>query len=153
MRDFRPQSMTGVPLRAVLGLSQVVYVAGKLVAPPSISDLDTQITALHAAEKKLRDTLDLSAAGFSASGVVSWGADDKLGSAKIAYSDYLESWSKTATIMTERILSLDAHVALLAFPPNKPMSVPAVSVKIFSHVLNSICWWRLSSSGPTTWWC
>ena len=107
-----PQALLGI-----LGLSQVVYVAGKLVAPPSISDLDTQITALQAAEKKLRDTLDLSAAGFSASSVVSWGADDKLGSAKIAYSDYLDSWSKTATMFETTLGRLIPKMAQSKRPP------------------------------------
>ena len=45
-------------LLGILGLSHlVVYVAGKLVAPPSISDLNEQIKKLQAAEKDLKEKL------------------------------------------------------------------------------------------------
>ena len=41
-------------LLGVLGLSQVVYVAGKLVAPPSVADLDKSTSALRDLERKFR---------------------------------------------------------------------------------------------------
>jgi hypothetical protein len=44
-----PQTLLGI-----LGLSQIVYVAGKLAAPPSIADLDDAITRLRGFESKLQ---------------------------------------------------------------------------------------------------
>ena len=108
-------------LLGILGLSQVVYVAGKLVAPPSISDLDTQITALQAAEKKLRDTIDLSAPNFPGANVVNWSTDDKLGAAKVAYSDYLATWEKTKTMFET---TLGRLIRKLAMDQRPPFDVP-----------------------------
>ena len=45
-------------LLGILGLSQVVYVGGILVRPPSISDLDTAITNLRKQEETLRTAVD-----------------------------------------------------------------------------------------------
>ena len=104
-------------LLGILGLSQVVYVAGKLVAPPSISDLDSQITNLQAAEKKLRDAIDLSAANFPGANVVAWSSDDKLGAAKVAYSDYLATWQKTRTMFETTLGRLIPKLAVDQCPP------------------------------------
>lgn len=38
----------------ILGLSQVVYIAGKLVAPPSVADLNRATTTLRDLERKFR---------------------------------------------------------------------------------------------------
>jgi hypothetical protein len=43
-------------LLGILGLSQVVYVGGKLVAPSSIADLDKAVTKLRELEKDFRET-------------------------------------------------------------------------------------------------
>jgi hypothetical protein len=42
-------------LLSILGLSQAVFVVGKLVAPPACSDLDKQVTVLRGLESKLRE--------------------------------------------------------------------------------------------------
>lgn len=104
-------------LLGILGLSQVVYVAGKLVAPPSISDLDTQITELQAAEKTLRDVIDLTAPNFPSANVVNWSTDDKLGAAKVAYSDYLAIWQKTKTMFETTLGRLIPELAVEKRPP------------------------------------
>ena len=44
-------------LLGVLGLSQVVYLGGKLAAPPAISDLNDQIKKLRDTETKLREDI------------------------------------------------------------------------------------------------
>ena len=50
--DIADLSTYSIPsqLLSILGLSQVVYVAGKLVAPSSVSDLDAQIVKVREAE-------------------------------------------------------------------------------------------------------
>jgi hypothetical protein len=50
--DLADLSTYSIPtqLLSILGLSQVVYVAGKLVAPPSVSELDAQILKVREAE-------------------------------------------------------------------------------------------------------
>jgi len=54
LRDLASFSIPDT-LLGVLGLSQVVYVAGKLVAPPSFAELNTAATALRALEKDFVD--------------------------------------------------------------------------------------------------
>lgn len=53
--DLADLSKFSIPqqLLRILGLSQVVYVAGKLVAPPTVNDLDAQLTKLRQAESVL----------------------------------------------------------------------------------------------------
>ncbi len=53
--DLADLSKFSIPqqLLSILGLSQVVYVAGKLVAPPTMADLDAQLTKLRDAQGKL----------------------------------------------------------------------------------------------------
>ncbi len=53
--DLADLSKFSIPqqLLSILGLSQVVYVAGKLVAPPTMADLDAQLTKLREAQTNL----------------------------------------------------------------------------------------------------
>lgn len=50
--DLADLSTYSIPsqLLSILGLSQIVYVAGKLVAPPSIADLDAQLVKVRETE-------------------------------------------------------------------------------------------------------
>jgi hypothetical protein len=90
-------------LLGILGLSQVVYVAGKLVAPPSISDLDAQISKLQVAEKGLRELNDTANATLAGTNVVTWTPDSTLSQAQKAYADYLETWNRTKTMFETTI--------------------------------------------------
>ncbi|MDF3838466.1 Ig domain-containing protein [Cupriavidus basilensis] len=85
-------------LLGILGLSQVVYVAGKLVAPPSISDLNKKVTDLRAAEASLQDNVEKSNAHLLANTVVLLSESDDIKAAKAAYRTYLESWGTTRTM-------------------------------------------------------
>lgn len=53
--DLADLSKFSIPqqLLSILGLSQIVYVAGKLVAPPTVADLDAQLTKLREAQAKV----------------------------------------------------------------------------------------------------
>jgi hypothetical protein len=107
-----PQALLGI-----LGLSQVVYVAGKLVAPPSISDLDAQITKLQDSEKQLRDLNDTANATLAGTNVVAWTVDSTLSKAQKAYADYLELWDRTKTMFQSTIGRLVPETAEGKRPP------------------------------------
>jgi len=107
-----PQALLGI-----LGLSQVVYVAGKLVAPPSLSDLNTQIGKLQGAEKNLRDKLDVLNASFLAERVVWLNGDETIKVAIVAYSDYLQTWETTRTMYQSTLGRLVPEGAVTLRPP------------------------------------
>lgn len=144
-----PQALLGI-----LGLSQVVYVAGKLVAPPTISDLDAQITKLQAAEKKLRDSADVSAPSFPGANVVSWSGDAKLDAAKADHSDYLEVWQTTATMFES---TLGRLVPGLAIDKRPPFRVPDVILNRLPKAAAQADYKQplyvvgLPNAGPCTW--
>ena len=82
-------------LLGILGLSQVVYVAGKLVTPPSVADLNDQLTKLQEAEKQLRVKRDAA----SLSGVyVVVAATSETHDALVAYDLYLKTWTIARTM-------------------------------------------------------
>ncbi len=108
-------------LLGILGMSQVVYVIGKLVAPPSIADLNKQIDTLRLAEKSLRDTLEHSVAALLDKAQVRWKDDDKLSAAKIAYKDYVLQWETTRTMFEA---TLGRMVPKHAEDLRPPYSVP-----------------------------
>ena len=107
-----PQAVLGI-----LGLSQVVYVSGKLVAPPAISDLDKQIGELQTTEKKLRDLIDASSITLPAAHVVSWNLNDDLSALRSADDDYLEMWDQTKTMFEATYGRVIPPMALEKRPP------------------------------------
>jgi hypothetical protein len=107
-----PQALLGI-----LGLSQVVYVAGKLVAPPSISDLDAQITKLQDLEKKLRELNDTANSTLAGTNVVTWTVDKTLAEAQKTYADYLEIWERTKTMFQTTLGRLVPETAQGKRPP------------------------------------
>jgi hypothetical protein len=104
-------------LLGILGLSQVVYVAGKLVAPPAISDLDDQITKLQALEKKLRELNDTANSTLAGTNVVTWTVDKTLAEAQKTYADYLEIWERTKTMFQTTLGRLVPETAQGKRPP------------------------------------
>ncbi|MCC8941548.1 hypothetical protein H8A99_35195, partial [Bradyrhizobium sp. Arg68] len=83
----------------ILGLSQIVYIAGKLVSPSGASQLNAVLTDLRAAEAEFRE------AAFNASGpppstavMTLQGAIDRAGVA--AYAKYLEKAKGAAKLFT-----------------------------------------------------
>ncbi len=102
-------------LLGILGLSQVVYVTGKLVAPPSISDLDAQIGKLRDAEsglKMLNDAADVTS--LAGPDVVSWPTDAAL---LQAYDRYSETWQLTRTMFESTVGRLVPKGAVARCPP------------------------------------
>jgi hypothetical protein len=107
-----PQALLGI-----LGLSQVVYVAGKLVAPPSIADLNKQLAVLRQTETTLRNKLDESNARVLGDTVVLLTEDDKVKAAKVAYSSYLEAWQAARTMFETTLGRLVPKQAESLRPP------------------------------------
>jgi hypothetical protein len=107
-----PQALLGI-----LGLSQVVYVAGKLVAPPAISDLDEQISKLQNCEKTLRELNDMANSTLAGSNVVSWTVDKTLAEAQRTHADYLEIWDRTKTMFQTTLGRLVPETAKSKRPP------------------------------------
>jgi hypothetical protein len=88
-----PQALLGI-----LGLSQVVYVAGKMVAAPSMLDLDAQIDKLQTCETKLRNLNDSINAKMAGASVVTWTMDPSILEAQKTWPEYLELWELTKTM-------------------------------------------------------
>lgn len=116
-------------LLGILGLSQVVYIAGKLVAPPTIRDLNDQISKLQDAENALRAKVD--AAGLF--GVqVAFVITDDIKRVMTEYQTYLKAWNDTQT-MFESTLGRDVPLegerlrppfALTQLTDAQPASLP-----------------------------
>jgi hypothetical protein len=142
-------------LLGILGLSQVVYVAGKLVAPPSISDLNKQLVVLRQAETTLRDKLDESNARVLGDTVVLLTEDDKVKVAKVAYSSYLEAWQSARTMFEStlgRLVPKQAEALRPPFPVPHVVCATAGSLpdgrvgQGYSTILSAI-----GGKGPYTW--
>ena len=112
---------------AILGLSQAVYVAGKLVDGPSIEQLNKQIKTLRDAETALQVAL--------ANGDTKGGMADTRGlpldrndlSLRVgnAYDQYIDTWETTRT-MFESTLSESVSTAAKGIRPPFPfLSLPA----------------------------
>ncbi|MGY4177662.1 hypothetical protein ACVIHH_002953 [Bradyrhizobium sp. USDA 4518] len=93
-----PQNILGI-----LGLSQVVYIAGKLASPTGASQLNTVLTDLRAAEAEFREaaftTSLTSGSAVSAAAMTLQGAIDRAGA--VAYAKYLEKAKGAAKLFTE----------------------------------------------------
>ena len=94
MDDLSHFQLSG-QLLGILGLSQGVYIAGKLVAPPAMSDLDAQVGKLQEAEKALRAKAD--AAGLTGVQVV-FAQTAPVRDVMTEYGAYLKLWQTTRTM-------------------------------------------------------
>jgi len=90
-------------LLGILGLSQVVYVAGKLTAPPAISELNTQLQKLRKAESEFTDTLSKINVGPLAATTITMADKPDAQAASAAISRYDAEW-ETAKNMFEATL-------------------------------------------------
>ena len=115
-------------LLGVLGLSQAVYVAGKLAAPPAVAQLNEQIAKLRTAEAALQTALQRRDAG-AATGVPATLLPRDRAELKArvgdAYDKYIEAWD-TARTMFESTLSRSVSAVAEGFRPPFPyLSEPA----------------------------
>ncbi|QYY33785.1 putative Ig domain-containing protein (plasmid) [Cupriavidus pinatubonensis] len=81
-----------VGLLGILGLSQAVYVAGKLVAPPAISEFNKKLDQLRQAEATLRDKLGQSNPVVVLDTMALISDDEKAKDIQVAYGSYAELW-------------------------------------------------------------
>jgi hypothetical protein len=79
----------------IVGLSQVVYIGGKLVTPTNMSDLNAAITGLRTEERKFKD-----AARAAKQGTVAGLAEAISLAGQGAYSAYREKAKDVAAIFT-----------------------------------------------------
>lgn len=80
----------------IVGLSQAVYIGGKLVTRTNMTDLNTAISDLRDREKKLRDTA--ATARQALAGAAPAGIADLVG--PVAYNDYREKARDVAALYT-----------------------------------------------------
>lgn len=106
----------------ILGLSQAVYVVGKLVAPPNITELDAQIAKLQAQEKTLRDATEAASMSFDPKADILLEEDEGIRKARIAFSDYLATWKTTSIMFSE---TLGREVPEKAEERRPPFFVPS----------------------------
>jgi hypothetical protein len=87
-------------LLGILGLSQVVYIGGKLVTPTTMNDLNKAVSDMRDMEKKVR------AAAIAANNNVLPAEINPAASAAVqtAYTNYLSQATDVATLFTEQTL-------------------------------------------------
>lgn len=111
----------------ILGLSQAVYVAGKLVDGPSIEQLDKKITELQKTESALQTALaDAGNAGGTpeAPGLRLSRKDLPVEVGK-AYDLYMDTWESTRTMFQSTLSESVSAVAQGFRPPFAYLSLPA----------------------------
>jgi hypothetical protein len=109
----------------ILGLSQVVYVFGKVVDGPSIEELDKQIALLRTAETALRDALIAADSGTPpAARTLRLTRQDLPAELGKAYDQYLETWERTRTMFESTLSEKVAAVAHGFRPPFPYLSLP-----------------------------
>jgi len=86
-----PQTLLGI-----LGLSQGVYIGGKLVAPTSIADLNKSIDDLRQAEKKFRASAITANSGILPASLTA----AVVPASQAAYDDYMSLATDVATLFT-----------------------------------------------------
>jgi hypothetical protein len=84
-----PQTLLGI-----LGLSQVVYIGGKVVSTSAVADLDAAVTSLRAAEKTYIDAASAKPGGDATQAAVS--------SVEAAFADYMNK-ARGARILFESL--------------------------------------------------
>lgn len=120
LSDFKiPEAFLGI-----LGLSQVVYVAGKLVDGPSVAQLDEQIDTLRAAETTLKTAL-AGSAGMSDARGLPLDRNDLSLRVGDAYDKYIETWNNTRTMFQSTLSESVSAVAEGVRPPFPYLSLPA----------------------------
>lgn len=91
-------------LLGLLGLSQVLYVGGKLIAPPAIRDLDAKLADLRKLEQALRDARDK--AGLAGVAFIFGTRGPEIIAASATYTEYKTAWAQART-MFESTLGRD----------------------------------------------
>jgi hypothetical protein len=126
MADLSTFTIPGA-LLGILGLSQVVYVAGKLVAPPSVSQLNDQILKLRGAESALQTALTRQDQATTAVGATVLPLDRAELAARVGdlYEKYIEAWETTRTMFESTLSREVSAVAEGHRPPFPYLSAPA----------------------------
>jgi hypothetical protein len=111
----------------ILGLSQAVYVAGKLVDGPSVEQLNSQIALLRAKESALQVALASNTANAGMSDARGLPLDRNDLSLRVgdAYDKYIEAWETTRTMFESTLSESVSAVAEGIRPPFPYLSVPA----------------------------
>ena len=104
-------------LLGILGLSQVVYVGGKLTAPPAVSDLNDQIQKLRKAESDLSVSLSKVNTGSFNQTTIPMIDDPDVQAASVAFSSYLAEWETSKTMFEATLGKLVPPGALEMRPP------------------------------------
>ena len=141
-------------LLGILGLSQVVYVGGKLTAPPAISDLNAQILKLRKAEADLSTSLSKVNTGSLDHATVPMVDDPDIQAARAAYSDYLAQWETSKTMFEATLGRLVPHWAHELRPPEVPDIVMPTPNALPDAARNVAYTQVLAASGgvaPYTW--
>src|SRR5262249_45291261 len=99
-------------LLGVLGLSQVIYIAGKMVAPPSIKELDDAATATRAAEQEFTAAANRPGASGGAIAPPTDLVDAIRRAGADKYTTYIDK-AKNLKIMFHAILGPDVPDALI----------------------------------------
>lgn len=126
MGDLSTFTIPGA-LLGILGLSQVVYVAGKLAAPPSMAQLNDQISALRKAEVDLQTALtrqELSAASTGTPALPLY-RDELASRVGDSFDKYMEAWQTTRTMFESTLSREVSAVAEGCRPPFPYLSAPA----------------------------
>lgn len=101
-------------LLGLLGLSQVLYVGGKLIAPPAIRDLDAKLAELRKLEQALLEARDK--AGLVGVAFAFGTRSPEFDAAAKAYADYKTAWAQART-MFESTLGRDVPAEAEKFCP------------------------------------
>lgn len=116
----------------ILGLSQAVYVAGKLVDGPSIADLDKKIDELRGAEAALQMALASSAGKAGMSDVHGLPIDRSDLSLRVgnAYDNYIDIWESTSKMFESTLSKTVSAAAKGVRPPFPYLSLPADALAV-----------------------
>jgi hypothetical protein len=107
-----PDSLLGI-----LGLSQGVYVAGKLVAPPTMSELDAQLDKVKDAEATLRADLDKLGPSALRGVVLAFKEDDGIKKVRASADVYRQCWNLARTMFESTLGPLVDKDAADRAPP------------------------------------
>lgn len=137
-------------LLGILGLSQVVYVAGKLTAPPAISDLNNEILKLRKEESDLRVSLSKVNFGSFMHETIPMLDDPDVQAASVAYADYLAEWETAKTMFESSLGRLVPHWATDKRPPfDVPDIVRSTANELPDATRNTAYKQSLAASGGT----
>ena len=128
MSDLSTFTIPGA-LLGILGLSQTVYIAGKLAAPPAISQLNEQISTLRVAECALQTALSKRDQAATSAGPAPLPLDRSELTARVGdvYDKYIDAWETTRT-MFESTLSREVSAVAAGCRPPFPYLRPTTEV-------------------------